>query len=213
MLPTTPHTLLASQHVVLHTTPTLHNSTNLYFSITFNTYTYPFANFHFPPLKVLGETQICFTQTKNEFHKGNTLKNFHSSWIPPAAMTPHGFCLDSSEIKFHLWPSILVKVTANNLVQMKSILLFFIVTSVVQTCPFFRWQIPAVAASPALWPAADASRLAVPVWNQPPLVLSITLRLSTHTEEKRNEMKKKSFPGCTSQIPDFTPPGLPHRRR
>ena len=38
MLPTTPHTLLASQHVVLHTTPTLHNSTNLYFSIAFNTY-------------------------------------------------------------------------------------------------------------------------------------------------------------------------------
>ena len=70
-----------------------------------------------------------------------------------------------------------------------------------------------MAASQALWPAADASRLAVPVWNQPLLVLSTTLRLSTLTEEKRNEMKKKSFPGCTSQIPDFSPPGLPHRRR
>ena len=44
-------------------------------------------------------------------------------------------------------------------------------------------------------------------------MLSTTLRLSLQTELTRNEMKKKSFPGCTSQIPDFSPPGLPHRRR
>ena len=50
-----------------------------------------------------------------------------------------------------------------------------------------------MAASPASWPAADASRLAVPVWNQPLSVLSTTLRLFTHTEEKRNEMKKNHF--------------------
>ena len=49
-----------------------------------------------------------------------------------------------------------------------------------------------MAASPASWPAADASRLAVPVWNLPLSVLFTTLRFTTLTEEKRNEMKKKN---------------------
>ena len=48
-----------------------------------------------------------------------------------------------------------------------------------------------MAASPALWPVADASRLAVPVWIQPLSVLPTIPRLSTLAEEKLNEMKKK----------------------